>query len=418
MQPSFAALEYDDVALAALRFLGNQGCGTKVLTPEECLPAKAVGLFGTSTELRNKFLRMSKHRFAQEGIDPPATWSTHPFLVAIHDSARIEFPRYRYALRQLADMYRSWGPWMLSPDAPWDPRWKDGEPHPDFSSWRDCALASLSSVTASEKLQHRLQPIFPVGDSQEVSELVVTGCALFNKPHTDVIAKIPAGKCALVQETLAAVIAESEVRNVRFVVPRGDLMSPILREHFHLFMFMSLEEAGKHAGQKFAVYNRILGEAHVHARSDSEIVEALEASALAVKRDLIGPLSVSSGVPVQGVSWTDYVGTYFDEAYAIALRHASVAESIYLERVRTRPSYASLHKIDPAAGLRRTIANNVFYIAEALYLRDNPGTAIVNCEFADTFWKGLEGVLEAEVWGSWRPFIGMVPKAARQPWGY
>jgi hypothetical protein len=183
-------------------------------------------------------------------------------------------------------------------------------------------------------------------------------------------------------------------------------------------MFMGLKEVEQQVKYQLGTGARLFGKAHAHARTDAEVRAALDQSGEMVRRDIIGAVETNLDASIKACSWTDYIGPYIDAAHAVAQRHRDVAERIYTERVRTRPSYASLHAIDPGRGLRRTIANNVFYIAEAMYLRDNPDTAVVNFEYADTFWKGLEDILAKEVWGEWRPFVGMVRQDARQPWGY
>lgn len=418
MQVSFVAREDDQAAVRAVTYLQNRGYKTRLQAQDEPLSPSSVALFGTSAKLRNRFLMVSAHKMVDRGVVVPEAWRRHPFLAAVNSEADLSDSGFRFALSQLAQTYGTWGPWMKDPEAPWSPDWKDGVPHVRFAEWKQSALEHTRSVSVHERLGHRTSPVFAAGQGLHVQKLVITGCALFNKPHTDVIATIPKGKRDIVLRTLASVIADTGVQDVKFVVPGSDLMQPRLRDHFHLFMFMPIADVERHLGQRVGTLGRIFGERHAHARTDTEVGQALEVSAEALRRDIVSPLSEGSGVGVEGVSWTEYIGSYLEQASAIAERYRHEAEAIYLERVRTRPSYASLHKIDPEAGLRRTISNNVFYIAEAMYLRDNPDTAIVNCEFADTFWKGLEEVLAREVWGSWRPYIGMVPQEARQPWGY
>lgn len=416
----FVALESDTLACRSLELLSGYGRTLRVTGRNDTIEPHSIALFSVEQATRNKFLRLSAHRMPEEEIRVPE-WAAHlPFTVAIN-TRNCESDRFNglsVALRTMAEEYKSWGPWMRSPEAPWRPNWKGGKKHGGFDAWRAKAKAAAGDAACIERLRHRLSPIFVPRGVEEIRTLIVTGCALFNQPHTDVISVLPRSKVRTVVRTLEHIVAESGVSDVRFVVPRGDLLREEFRDHFHPFIFMSIEDAEKRSGKKFGAFSRILGKAHAHARSDVEISSALDLSAEALIREIVRPLSEKTGVAIAGVSWTDYIGPYIERGHALAEKYRAFAEAIYRERVRTRPSYASLHAIDPERGLRRTISNNAFYIAEAMFLKENPTVAIVNCEFADTFWKGLEQVLTDDVWGEFRPFIGMVPESARQPWGY
>jgi len=215
---------------------------------------------------------------------------------------------------------------------------------------------------------------------------------------------------------LGDIVHDAAAQEVRFVVPRSDLLRRELRDHFHPVMFEDVSRIDSIKGSIESL--RIFGKEHAHARSDDEIGMSLNRSGDVIEREIVQPISKSTGKQLVPTTWSDYIGPFLADAERVALRYVDVAEKIYLERVSTRPSYASLHEWDPARGLKRTISNNIFYIAEAMYLKEHPEVAVVNCEFADTFWKGLEPVLEKEVWGSFRPLIGMVPVPLRQPWSY
>lgn len=417
MRVLFTAHRDDAIGCTALRLLEHSGYPTHVIENGTSPPPHCIGLFGVEKEVRNRYLRLPPHRMPQEGIDIPEWGKDLPFLVAISGGASRKedmfHPGLRSALQDMAHQYENWGPWMKD-DAPWRPNWSRGK-HERFGEWRARAGGVVDS-TCYERLTHRLKPVFDIKDAPDIRRLVITGCALFNAPHTDVVDTIAPEKRGHVIEQFDAVIHDSCAEDVQFIVPRSDLLCDMLREHFHIFMFMSIDDVAKHLVVKMHSSARLLG--HTHARSDAEIAAALERSAEGITREIVRPLQASSHSPVRAIPWTGYIGPYLSKAQEIAQRHRETAEKVYQHRVSTRPSYASLHKLDPARGLARTIANNVFYIAEAMYLKDNPDTAVVNCEFEDAFWKGLEQVLEKEVWGDFRPFIGMVPESARQPWGY
>jgi hypothetical protein len=353
---------------------------------------------------------------SQEGIEVPSWASSSPFVVAVSDD--ILNGRRRTFQRSLSDMaqgYESWRPWMRQPDAPWKPCWHRGACHNEFDAWHASAREVIGTASVFERLSYHLDTVFRVEPNMMIDRILITGCALFNKPHTDVVGSIPAGKQHHVVDILSSIIHDANVEDVGSIVPGPDLLEPRLRSHFHPFMFESVDRVEQHLGSQLGKDSRLLG--HVHARSDDEVALALESSA-ACMMDIVRMISETSGIPVRTCSWTECVGPYLDRAHALALVHTAEAQEIYTERVRTRPSYASLHAFDPARGMERTIANNILYAAEAMYLKDHPTTAIVNCEFADTFWRGLEDLFAVEVWGTWRPFIGMVAQKARQPWGY
>ena len=419
MKTLFVAHAGDAVGCLALRRLSGCGEKTMLLQNGQSAPPTAICIFGFEGDVRNRFLRLSGNRMEEEGIVAPEWCKPNPFLVAVSaPNARVNPRGLEVALLEMATRYEKWGSWMKRPEAPWNPDWRDGKPHESFASWHAKAEGVLNGTPAVERLLHRVAPIFQSQGVAQVTQLVVTGCALFNKPHTDVVDALPKEKKRMVLDTLAPVLQESGVMDIRFIVPRGDLVCEVLRDHFHPFMFMGLGEVGAHLGTAIGHMPRLFGAEHSHARSDAEVARALDRSGDGLVREIVEPLCAESGTDVKETTWTGYIGNYIGHAHTLALKYQSVAEEIYMERVETRPSYQSLHKIDPVRGLRRTIANNVFYIAEAMYLRDNPGTAVINCEYADTFWKGLEPVLEKEVWGSFRPLIGMVPEPARQPWSY
>ena len=418
-QMLFVAHHTDRAAREALLILRDMGYATADVEEMETIPPSAIGLFGSSAKFRNKHLRLSSHCMEEEGFKAPAWGSGLVFLVAVNEvelGGKYRKANFRNALKVMADYYASWHPFMKKPDAPWIHCWSRGTPHQAFRDWHARARKAAGDVTVCERLSYYLNPVFTVKGDHEIDRLLVTGCALFNKPHTDVVSTIPTEKRDAVVRVLASILRDSSVSEADFIVPGPDLLDSRLRLHFHPFMFESIAAVEGHLGFALDTQARLFG--HMHARSDEEIAQALEASAECIRSDVVGPISAASGVTVQACSWTERTGPYLERAHDIARKHSDVAARIYVERVETRPSYASLHAIDPVRGLERTIANNVLYIAEALYLKDHPTTGIVNCEFADTFWKGLEDILAAEVWGDWRPYIGMAASEARQPWSY
>lgn len=390
----------------------------RVLIDTETPSPRHLALFGVESLRKGGFLRVARHRMPDESIAIPAWAAEMPFVVAVNAQRLSDGSGFRQALAQVIDEYRQWAPWMKEPFAPWMPYWHSGNPHKNFAAWQTRANEVIGMPTMRDVLEQRLQPVFAVRSETPVTRLVITGCALFNQPHTDVTDFIPGLKKKRVVEVLGNLIGECQKPLVDFIVPRGDLLQSGLRAHFHPFMFMSLAEAGAHVPEAGRLSARLFGLEHAHRRSDEEIARALERSGDAIVNLIARPLEETSRAAVRPRTWHEYVGAYFPAARALAEECRDVAEAIYMKRVATRPSYASFHKIDPQRGLERTVANNIFYIAEAMYLRDNPDVGVVNCEFEDAFWKGLEPLLEREVWGSFRPLIGMAPRDVRQPWGY
>lgn len=417
MRLHFVGSREDHVSVTALRGLQELGCTTSVVDSGASVESNAIAVFGVEKLPKDRYLRLAKHRMEQEGITIPAWARDTPFCVAVSASALAQYPHgLKVALSHMAQNYADWGPWMRTPDAPWFPRWK-GSPHESFAAWKSEAVQAVSSVPCAEKLVHRLSPIFKPTSVDGIKRLVVTGYALFNKPHTDVADLILPDKKRSVVAGLGDIVHDAGVEDIRFIVPRADLLRAELRDHFHPFMFVGVSEvAGFVKGSIESL--RIFGKEHAHARTDAEIAASLDRSAGVIEREIVDSVSESTGKALVPTTWSEYIGPFLPDAQRLAEKHIDVAHKIYRERVHTRPSYASLHEWNPERGLKRTLSNNTFYIAEAMYLKENPDVAVVNCEFADTFWKGLEPVLEREVWGDFRPLIGMVPMALRQPWSY
>lgn len=416
MEPCFTAATDDATAQRALAILHTLGYKTRTFCEPELPRATEIGLFGSTRKFRNSFLRLATHRMRMEGFDLPH-WSSHmPFVVAVNAEATSMSVRFRHALKNLATQFAGWEPWMRDTEAPWNPQWHAGV-HEAFPSWRERATQALPPSDVRARLAARSAPVFETSSTHPIERVLITGCALFNAPHTDVVAEIPCRMKKRVTAGLRTLLAEIDCP-ADFIVPGPELLDERLRDHFHPFMFMAVSDVEKQLSTQLTTSARLFGRSHWHARSDAEIAQALSASRDGLIRDVVEPLAHSSEHSVDARAWIDIIDPYLDMASRLAHDNRAVAERIYAKRVETRPSYKSLHDMDPARGLQRTIANNVFYIAEALYLSEHPEVAIINCEHEATFWLGLEEVLRKEIWGDWRPMIGMVPKPLRQPWGY
>lgn len=418
MEPIFTAQKDDAAAQRACMILRQLGYTTRALEEEGSADRSHIGLFGSSAGFRNSYVRMARHRFHIEGIEVPVWARDLPFLVAINAEAPDAISvSYRQSIKNMAEAFARWETWMRDSDAPWDPDWHREEVHPDFPAWRTSAERAAPAVPVRSRLSRRTTPVFEPTPDVSIERIVITGCALFNKPHTDVLDTIPEHKQRTVVGALGNLLSELGCET-DFIVPGPELLDHRLRDHFHPFMFMSVAEVGRQIGSNLYASARLLGDGHRHARTDTEIAAALSRSRAALEREIVMPLAARAGQCVHARAWQDIIGPYLDTAHRLAHDNARVAERIYAKRVETRPSYQTVHQMDPARGLLRTVANNVFYIAEAMYLYEHPEVAVVNCEHEDTFWRGLEDLLAEKVWGSWRPFIGMVPKPVRQPWGY
>lgn len=412
----FTASERDATAQRALMILRRLGHQTATFDTEGVPNRTHIALFGSDAQFRNSFLRLATHRMRSEGFALPEWASNMPFVVAVNSASQTSSREFSQALKNLATQFAAWEPWMRHTDAPWEPRWHEGQ-HEAFPSWRASATETLPTRSIYARLSTRLSPVFKTGNNLDIGRVLITGCALFNAPHTDVVAEIPERTRSRIVQGLGTLVAEIGCP-VDFIVPGPELLDGRLRDHFHPFVFMAVPDVEKQLSTQLGSRARLFGHAHWHERSDAEIAAALSASREGLVRGVVEPLAHNAAQPVIAKAWFDIIGPYLEMATRLAETHRTLAERIYLKRVETRPSYKSLHDMDPTRGLRRTLANNVFYFAEALFLRDNPDVAIVNCEHEDTFWVGLEDALHNDVWGTWRPFIGMVPKHLRQPWGY
>jgi hypothetical protein len=416
MEPIFTASADDVVAQRALAVLHQLGQKTYTFCAPQGPERTHIALFGSDAPFRNSFLRLATHRMRSEGFQLPEWASEMPFVVAVNAKIHWVSTDFRQALKNLAVQFASWEPWMRHTDAPWDPRWHQGV-HDAFPDWRERAIETVPTPSVRSRLETRLAPVFRTTSTHAIERVLITGCALFNAPHTDVVAELPERTRNRVVQGLGTLLSEIDCPT-DFIVPGPELLDAHLREHFHPFIFMAVPEVEKQLGTQLTGRARLFGRSQWHARSDDEIAQALTASREGLVRDVVQPLAERSGRPVIARAWIDIIEPYLDMAYRLAGEYDYLAERIYQKRVQSRPSYKSLHDMDPARGLRRTLANNVFYIAEALYLSEHPEVAIINCEHEDTFWLGLEEALSKSIWGDWRPLIGMVPKPLRQPWGY
>jgi hypothetical protein len=362
-----------------------------------------------------RFLHVAPHKFSERNIEPPTWAQSTVFLVALRPNPSSKSVRdFKEAVLQVAATYTMWNPWA-EPVAPWNPSWPQGTAEA-FVVWHDRAKDVVSKPSLEKRIASHLCPIFPPTTVHEHSTLVVIGCAAFNRPHTDVVGTLVAEKMQFVVEELRRLVSAGEFTHVEIIIPDGRIISNhIGRMHLHPFIFLPVSKTEELLGMRHTELTRLWG--RVHARSDIEIAEAFDESAKAMQRQLIEPLAKLVSVPVYGVSWFSLIEPYLQEAITLVEKHAQLLEAIYLERVRTRPSYATLHAIDPQAGLRRTFGNAVLYIAEAMHLRDHPDCVVANCEVHDTYWKGLAPIV-LPLWGKRVPYIGMVGEKFRQPWGY
>ena len=415
MQVRFVTTHDDTFARARIPF----GRPVTVLQPGQVAEPTDIALFTVAPEAgvqRRQCLFMAPHRFGERGIAIPDWALATPFQVAIHPSAYERRVRnFVEALHQMAETYEAWDP-HTPPSAPWNPRWHLGEVPASFAAWQERARQIVRPLSVEMKLRRHLTPVFEPSETLSAPTLLVIGCAAFNKPHTDVVDRLREDKLQAVVAELAMLINSGCVAHVQVVLAEGNIMQhEVLRMHLHPFMFMSVAEAIRQSGTPFSGPTRLRG--RTHQRSHSEIAEAFDASAAAMVRQLVEPLRAKVSVSVTTVSWLAMLEPYLDEASVIIQEHQSLLETIYAERVRTRPSYATLHALDPAAGLNRTMGNAVLYVAEAMHLRDHPEHVVANCEVLDTYWRGLAPVLQP-LWRDRTPYIGMIGEKFRQPWGY
>src|ERR1700735_1358369 len=107
MKTLFVAHGTDAIALRSLELLSQYGQETRVVEQTNGVPPHSIALFSTQVSVRNKFLRLSKHRMSDEDIAVPAWAQSLPFVVAINaeNAGNDRFGGLRVALRHMADVY-------------------------------------------------------------------------------------------------------------------------------------------------------------------------------------------------------------------------------------------------------------------------------------------------------------------------
>lgn len=402
MDVLFVANPRDSLAMRALALLASHGLPVYVDgEPAPCPNHLKVFLHTIENHRKGVkgYLRVVPYKHTHG--------SDYPFQVAIYNRADLNpvhprFPiahaRLRDALLELVRSYHRWHP--LSHVAPWRPTWHQlvqGVQPTAFQTWRTEAENYLPQYTPIEHLRYAAPPIFRINRQQQLSEVLILGCASFNREHTSVVEELVPHKAQAAVDGLARIVRAGAFEKATFVLPGEDLLLPELKAHLHPLIFETNE-------------------------SDAARVDAFRRGGMAVRESVCVPLQQQIQTPLIEASWTTVLGTYLSRSRMVSRSDQGIAlaRSIYEERVRTRPSYASLDTIDPVRNFERTLGNIEMYVAVAYYLQDHPECAAISCEFADTYWQGLAPLLTTTVWKRTDnlPFVALVPPSARQPWGY
>lgn len=418
MQVQFAAHADDSVAMEAVHLLRQKGIPVQVLMSGGTTTPTAIALFSTPSNIHfpSRFLRVAAHRLRKEDIAVPAWAMVTPFRVALNPRAPIaKYPRdFWEALQQVIQGYDDWHP-SQRVDAPWHVMWQHTKPA-SFNTWRAQAAEVVPLVSGDEWMAPHLIPIFKA-DNAPRRVLIISSCCVFNYWHTDVVDSLEPTKAAAIVGALAPLIEDGQFDEVKVMLPGGDtLRHPVLRAHLHPFIYESMDVAERVLGTSIPDSMRLWGRRH--KRSADEIAEALEASRAAVDRDVVDPLRARVSIPISSVTWAGLLGDYIDEAHAHARKHAAFVRHMYESWIITGLAASTLHKFDPQRGFERAMANATMYLAQAKHLQDNPDHMVANCEQGEVYWRALEPVIATEVWGTFRPLIGMIDPRARPPWGY
>jgi hypothetical protein len=411
--------EKDPYANEALRMLASEGYPTREVDPNrESTDRHEIALFSSREgKFPNKHVRIAPYQFGPDGIQPTVDdWIDTPFQIAVRPLNPGQWKAHeqnrRIALADAARQYANWNPWMSSgkigpAKAPLTHLGDDARPSAE--TWQRQVKAVFEKPSFETILRSHLTPVFDTSVDHPPAwpELVVMGCAPFNKPHTDVAAELDPHKAEGVVKEVAGLASDGGFSRVTFVVPRSEfLWHEALRASLHPFLFMDVGYVEKQLGTPFREQTRLWGRRH--ERTDAEIAETLDAGGDAIERQIVEPLQAAGRCEVRSVSWTDLLGRYLDAAWNQSRRLTDLAERIYRERVQARQWYQTLNRIDPYQGLRRTYGNNAVYLALAALLRDHPHMFLADCEVDEQFWSRLEPVLRS--YWSKPPFVGVVPR--------
>ena len=282
----------------------------------------------------------------------------------------------------------------------------------------------------SDVLKYHLEtPIF--GDHEAVhratvagsgkARLVIMGCAPFNAPHTDVASTLQPKKARAARSAIRHLILDSQdyISEVLFVIAGGDFLThEALKSSLHPFFWPDVSQIERSLGEKFSHETRLWGK--TAERTDDEVAEAMEYGYALVANEILLPLQEDPQlrVPIRAVRWTNLVGPeILDASWVLAQTNQDLAQRIYRERVGTRFWYETIDRINPDAGLMRTVGNNAVYIATIFWAVQNPDSIIIDAEVDDQFWNGLKPLLQV-LWADSEPFVASLPQYVCQPWAY
>lgn len=376
----------------------------------------------------NRHLRMPPFQVEAE---LPAWARATPFTVAVkrrsvEATGRSTLPS---ALQGLIKEYHRWVPGGTRKTP-----WNVGSPNSDPSDETQKAIADWTMRVSrvyepnlGDMLSQHLQPIFDdcVGSVAASTErrLVVMGCAPFNDPHTDIAQGLVEEKADRARRYFETLIREAApwLSEVVFLGVGADFVRhPALKASLHPFFWPSIASLEELLGKRFGPGARICG--RTGERTDDEVGEVLEYGFRMMERELVAPLRKQMDFPIEMARWTDLIDVgYFDWAYELTRTDDAIRQiinQIYQDRVEARPWYKTVEDaLGSAAGISRTRGNVAVYLATAKWMRDNPAAVSVDTEVDGQFWRELTSPVE-EIWGDGMPYIGHVPPAVRQPWGY
>jgi hypothetical protein len=428
----FCAHEGDICAGQALSILERAGYDVRLLSDGQTAPPSAVAVFSLArgVVMPGVHLRLAAYYLEEEA---PQWARNTPFLVGVKDM-NLGDPKTRRRPEAILDMARRYEAWLPGVQStgrtPWWPNPNDTGPmrlqYPRlFEVWAKKAREAVET-TLADILTGNLETVF--GGTQAIHRaqehgkprLLITFCAVFNKPHTDIAERIESAKAAAVRSSLIRLLDDVApwISEAIFIIPGRDFIDEPLRQTLHPFFWPSLEELERALGQRLR--GRLWGKNG--RRSDQEVAAALDYGYDLFLREIALPVKNSTQVKVSFTTWTEFFGQdLINQAWEIAKAHREVAERIYRGRVQTREWYRTVARVDKMAGsqsgLARTIANNAAYLVSALHSANHPGDLEIDFEVDRQFWDELSHVL-SENWGDNEPYIGIAPASCRQPWAY
>ncbi len=348
-------------------------------------------------------------------------------LTMIDRDSRNSTVKVKRAFKTIYDAYRDWEPGTNGHEVPWGNPPKGENNLGKYLSWREKAWVERgTSVTPGRIIEtHGLRALYgnPRKWLNGVRGFYLMSCMNLNSTRTDVV-PLSKRKAAMVVEYLSKLLIElrrlSAVDSLTMAVADESMLNdPDLRGSINPFIYMDVA----HIRSVIKLPEPVVGfrrSGNYSELSEQELRETLNFNARAMKDSIVNQLDklTPSSLPVATIGWYEMLnqGGILEQAKRLAKTFDWLAIQIYEKRCA---SYFSYKRINDAlgyqAGLARTRANLVIYLATALWSHYNRDYVMIDAEYDDQWMTELKPALEA-IWENDPPLYLTLHPQYRQPW--